>query len=283
MDFDPITGQPTPAQQAQPAAPTAPAGPAPDMQTAFPPIGEPDPVVTPTAPALSTDEQWQQRLEQQNQQWQQRFDSLTQTLAMQQRFPQQPQSAQPAQPAQQPAAVTFADLPDAVQNPSEFNRVLGERLQQAFQASSQQSASAQAQLMDQQARANAINGVWSTIQSRHPDLAARAALVQGAAAVEFGALRAQGIDPVAIAQGNPESLVGRIVQRMQQELGMPTGQPTQPAGYPMQQPMGYPMQGAARTAGIATASTTMPTAPAAPQATGFIEQLRKAQLDSGLI
>jgi hypothetical protein len=155
-------------------------------------------------------------------------------------------------------------LPDPISDPSKFRETLGQRVNQALQTSQ----SSQAQQYQQMARAQALDSLWNRFSTTQPELAKRQALVQGVAAIEFGNLRSQGLDPSAIAQQNPDSLINMIATRMQAELGTPTTPaPT----------------GAARTADLSSGSVAPAGPPASPPAApGFEAQLKAAQQKDGL-
>ncbi len=178
--------------------------------------------------------------------------------------------AEPAAPAA-PAAFSLDDLPDAVQAPTEFKTKLAEKVN-GYVASTMQSA--QQQLMGQVTRAQALDAMWNRMNANpaNAEYVKRPALVQGAAALTFNELRARGIDPVALAAQNPDSLIGAIVTRMQAELG--TAAPV------------TPVQGAsgARAATVAGGSgPTTPTNPAPPKVPSFIEQHQAVRRSLGLV
>lgn len=182
-------------------------------------------------------------------------------------------NAAPVAPVDPPAppapAIDLNDLPDPVQSPTDFKTKLAETLTGAFT----QTAAAQQQLLGQMTRAQVLDNLWNRFRSdpSRADLAKREALLQGAAAVTFNELRARGIDPVAIAAQNPDSLIGAIVTRMQAEIGAPTAgaAPAAPSG--------------ARAATVAGGSAPpAPAAPAQPKPPSFIEQHRAARRALGI-
>lgn len=273
-----------------PGTPTAPgpAGPAnfDGSNTLFPhTIGadtpDPNAPVAP-APVEPTHEQLaQQARDAQFEQLMQSNQQMLQML-MQQRSPQG--QTQPAAP-QAPPAFTLEGLPDAVSAPKDFTTQLAQRIQQRDAQLGQyitQNVTAQV------ARGAAMDGVFNRFQMQHSDLAKKGALLQGAAITEFQALQAQGIDPVSVAQQNPDSLVARIAARMQSELGVaPTGAAPGPVGQQHGAPLtaySAPTQpNASRVAGIQGGSgmPATPRAPAPPR--GFVDQLNDARKASGLV
>lgn len=271
-------------------APTAPgpAGPAnfDGSNTLFPhTIGsnEPDPnAVQPTEIVTTAEELRLQQLEQTNQAILAQNAQMMQLL-MQQRAPQGP--AQPV--VQAPPEFTLDGLPDAVSAPKDFTTQLAQRIRQR---DAQQAQYLTHNITQQISRGAAMDGVYNRFQMQHSDLAKKGALLQGAAIAEMQALQQQGIDPVTVAQQNPDSLVQRIAARMQQELGVqPNGSTTQPTGHQHGAPLTAfspptPSQpNASRVAGIQGGSgmPATPRAPAPPR--GFVEQLNDARKAAGLV
>lgn len=243
----------------------------------------PDPNAAPAAaPVVPTAEELRfQQLEQTNAAILAQNQQLMQMM-MQQRAPQGP--AAPV--IQAPAPFTLEGLPDAVAAPKDFVTQLGQRIAQREQ---QNTAYLTHNITQQISRGAAMDGVFNRFQNQHSELAKRSATLQGAAIAEFQALQAQGIDPVNIALQNPDSLVARIAQRMQAELGIQTTQPVAPGanqhGAPLTpySPPTPTQPNAARVAGLQGGSG-MPVIPAAPaKPRGFVDQLNDARKASGLI
>lgn len=244
-------------------------------------IGAPDPAPVVEQAPPTPEQLAQQQRDQQFEALIQQNQQMMQMLLTQGRAPQGPAApvVQPLQP------FTLDGLPDAVAAPKDFVAQLGQRIQQREQQLGQFIAT---NVTTQIARGAAMDNVFNTFRHQHSDLAKRGALLQGAAYQEFAALQQQGIDPVAVAQQNPDSLVARIAQRMQLELGVAPGQTTQPAGGPAAHgmpmtPFSPPTPNASRAAGIGGGSGTPATPRAAPAPLGFVEQLNKARRESGLI
>lgn len=205
-------------------------------------------------------EQQNQAFAQREQFYQQQLDTLMQ------------QRAAPAQAAPTPAPLpSLDDLPDPLQNPTNYNRVLAERIA-AREAALVQNVSQN--VLSEVTRATALDSLWNRFNGQHTELAKKQTLLQGAAAVTFNELRARGLDPVAVAAQNPDSLISAIATRMQAELGAAPGTPgAQPA-----------TGGAARTMGLSGGSTATPgPAPQQPKIPSFHQQHLKAQADLGLI
>ena len=254
------------------------------LSTLFPPtIGlttpdpnapAPAPTPEPTAEQLAAQQRDAQfaQLMQQNQQMMQ--------MLMQQRAPQ---NAPPT--IQAPAPFTLEGLPDAVAAPKDFVTQLGQRIQQREQQTQQYLTH---NITQQISRGAAMDGVFNRFQIQHPELAKKSGFLQGTAIAEFQALQQQGIDPVSVAQQNPDSLVARIAQRMQSELGVTPAAP-QPNGLQHGAPLTAfspptPIQpNASRVAGIQGGSgmPTPPRPPAPPRS--FIDQLNDARKASGLV
>ena len=270
---------------AAPTTPTAPEGlPPAAPEGLFPHVIAPEvdnSAPGPTAPAATvTPEQFTElqtsfnTFREESQAREARLTDTIQTLMM------RPVGVQPAAAPVGPTAPAFdlSDLPDPVQNPKEYNKALQTKISSLITESSQ---SQQQALISQQTAATALNGLYTRFNSAHPDLAKRQILMQGAAAAEFGALRANGIDPISVAQQNPDGLVANIVARMNAELGVSPTTPTQPGPTAPAAPVA---PGAARADSIAGPSQpTAPTAPTAPKAKSFTQQLKESQAADGLI
>lgn len=294
------TGQPAQTQQPAPQQPADP-GQQQQPQTLWPhTIGEPEPPAP--APELSDEQKRLQQLEQelaeQRQQWNQREQHYQSTLEalMAQRYPAQgyqqgpAQGQQPAQP--QTPQFSLDDLPDPIQSPTEFKTKLAEKIGTTLQSQSQ----SQAQVYEQMARGQALDSVWNRFTTQHAELAKHDLLVNGASQQLMSDLRARGIDPVALAMQNPDSLVGALAERVQAGLAQFSGQqpgqqpgpgqPPQQLGPAQQGQQPAPQQhqpGAPRTQGFATGSTATGAPQQPQQPPSFTEQLKKAQQDMGVL
>lgn len=251
--------------------------PQPDPNLPFPQtIGEPEPSAP--APEPTAEEQriaaLEAQLAQQSQQTQQLLQAMTSYVR-----PTQP--AQPAQPAA-PPEFSLDGLPDPVSAPKDFMAQLQARIREREQQQAQYLTS---NITSQVARAAAVDGLYNRFASQHSELAKRSALLRGTADMVFRELQSQGIDPVAVAMQNPDSLVATLAARMQAELG--TAAAPAPGGQPQH---GMPfLPGAAptpsaRTQGIAGGSAgpaRPPAAPAAPKS--FLQQLNETRQRDGLI
>lgn len=231
-----------------------------ELAMTFPPIGEddheseqeggkPDAGGLPDIEALRTElSTLRESYEKQRQRDQEIIDRLIQGQSAQ---------AQPRQTADD-APVKFDDLPDPVDKPDDFRRALAQKFEAALaQRERQQSTVAQRQQL--------LDSLWNKFQTEHPDLAKRQALVQGAAAFEANMLRQSGIDIDTYIRSNPDGFISRVVQRMREELG--EGEAPKDTG---------------RTAGVSGGTVSQAKAKGAPKAPGFIEQMRKAQMEDGL-
>lgn len=234
----------------------------PGLEMAFPPIGEddpsqePEPEGTPSSPGGLPDVEvlrtelatLRESYEKQRQRDQELIDRLIQGQSVQAH----------AQPRAEDTAVKFDDLPDPVDKPDDFRRALAQKFETALaQRERQQSTVSQ--------RQQVLDSMWNRFQAEHPDLAKRQALVQGAAAFEANMLRQSGIDTDTYIRSNPDGFISRVVQRMREELG--EGEAPKDTG---------------RTAGVSGGTVSQSKAKAAPKAPGFIEQMRKAQMEDGL-
>lgn len=168
-----------------------------------------------------------------------------------------------------PEQISFNDLPDPVDKPDEFKRTLGERMQRML--ASQQQAQTQ-----QQTRQQRLDAVWNQFQSKYPELSKREALVNGVAALEANQLRSRGLDPQEALLADPDGFMDRIARKMRQELGE-SEEGSDMSGQQEQQ------RQANRTAGVSGGSQPRGGGKGAQKSPGFIEQLKRAQQDSGLI
>lgn len=227
-------------------------------------LGTPEPTPEPTQPpAELTDEQ-------------KRIAALEANLAaMQAQNAQLLQLAmrpvqQPVAPTPEPAEFDLEGLPDPVQAPKDFTTQLTQRIRQR---DAQRDQRLTQNITTQVSRGAALDALYNRFTVQQPELAKRQALLQGAASVEFQRLQQQGIDPVTVAQQNPDSLIGLIAQRMTAELG----------GAPVAQQPGTPGS-AARVAGLPGGSngTTRPTTKA-PATKGFTDQIKEQQQKMGLL
>lgn len=182
----------------------------------------------------------------------------------------QSRTAQP-EPAPEPEIQmpAFDDLPDPVERPEEYRQAVRDRMTQTAAAMERRIQRTITEATQQQRQAANVDRLWSTFRSTHGDLAKREMLAQAAAAAEFNALRARGVqDVLGAALSDERGFVDRIAARMRSELGMDAA----PAL-------------ARRTQGVAGGSRPAGGTPRqnGDKPIGFVQQLRKAQLDSGLI
>lgn len=269
----------------EPTTPVAPATTEPTTPTAPEPtpfpmrIGDPDP--EPTPPALSPEQQQLADMKQQFDSFKEeataRETRLSEQLSTLMNQPRYTPPAAPAAPAGPPAP-TLDDLPDPVQNPTEFNAKL-----KALLGHRDQQAQSQQQLLQQQSRAQVVNNLWNRLQGLHPEYASKSLLAQAAASAEFAELNARGVDFIQAATANPDGLVASIVARMQKEIGQQA--PTTPAGPTAPAaPVAPTMPATPRTDGFATGTPMLPpTAPVVPTSLGFTAQLNDARAKDGLV
>lgn len=205
--------------------------------------------------------EWERRLRAQDEQLQaalRTIDSLVQT-----------RGASGATAAAEAAApdIDFSDLPDPVDKPAEFKKALAERVSGALATSRRET--------QQQTQSEKINQIWEVFKDENPDLAPKEMLASSAAAAEMAAARARGLDSVQWAIDNPAEFRKKVAERMRTELGIAA--PKRESG---KKPTTANRTGGvgAGTKGAASASGKKPEKPA-----GFLDQLKKKQLESGLI
>lgn len=233
----------------------------PNVDNSEPAQQEPSPIEKQLAEMREMFERQQQEWQQREERYQQQFDMLLQRSFT-------PTQAQPPQSA--PEVPSLDDLPDPIQNPTQFSRELAQRIQAREQAIAE---SVQQSVLSQMTRATALDSMWNRFREQHGELAKHQLLAQGAAATVFNELRLRGVDPAVLAAQSPDTLIGAIAQRMQAEIGALNPQGAQPGTL-----------SAARTAGIAGGSTATPVQqPQEPKPPRFIEQIRKQQQAMGLI
>ena len=262
---------------------------APSMNTdiTFPPIGEeeppaepasaPDPVQEQLAKMEARFEANQRAFEEERTRWQQTVDRLIQSQAA-------PAPAAPA-PQEQPKGIYFGDLPDPVDKPEDFKRALAERFEKEIsQRLSSTLDQYQQQTSQQQTSQQAFDAMWAKFQQDYSDLADKTTTLKGAIVSEREAMQARGLDPQQAILADPDGFMRRIATKMRDELGVtaPSVQDTEvppPASTP-----GQGQQTANRTAGVGGGSTQNARGTGQPKPPpSFIEQLKKIQLDSGLI
>jgi len=173
------------------------------------------------------------------------------------------QSRSSDQPVQQPEPeFKLDDLPDPVENPDAFKSTLQQRVRD-YTTSTVDSYSQRTRAeMSQQ---EALQLLDRKFRERYTDLAQKELLLSSAASAEFRA--AGSLDRVL---QDPDSYIDKVAERMRKELGNPA-------------PQGKPNTG--RTAGVSGGSTGNRTSGGGQQKQppGFLSQLKKAQVESGLI
>lgn len=155
--------------------------------------------------------------------------------------------------------LSFDDLPDPVEDRAGFNKALAEKFGTVTKAQ-------QEQMMQQMQRQNAVNSLESRFKTKYSDLAGKSALMRAAVQEEADAMRADGLDPQQAAINDQDGFIEKVAKRMKRELGQEGGKPR------------------GRTRGVSAGSKGKTTGkPAKEKPKGFLDQLKKAQLDSGLI
>lgn len=237
-------------------------------------VPEEDPVQAQMQKLQEQFEQSQQAFNEERARWQQTVDRLIQTQAT-------PQRQEPEPPQTQ--AVDFGDLPDPVDKPEDFKRALAEKFEK--QLTDRMSSSLnqyQQQSTQQQTQQQAFDAMWAKFQKDYADLADKTTTLKGAILSEREALQARGVDPQQSILSDPDGFMKRVAANMRAELGItenpaPTQQEQAPASTPGQQQ-------ANRTGGVGGGTNMNGTgAGKTKQPPKFSEQLKKMQLDSGLI
>lgn len=164
-------------------------------------------------------------------------------------------------------AVSFDDLPDPVEDRKAFNAELGKRIGQLTE---NLQTTMQSNMQSTVQRQNAAANLETQFAQKYGDLAKRKALLRAAVQEEAEQMRSQGMDPQQAVLNDTESFMESVATRMRTELGVDENS----AG-------GKPR---GRTRGVGGGSRAKGTAkPAERKPKGFMDQLKKVQLDSGLI
>lgn len=173
-------------------------------------------------------------------------------------------------PGDETPAIDFSDLPDPVTDAKAFNAALGERVNKALTTSQQAAAQA-----DQAAKVNAL---WEGFKTEYADLAPKELLARSAAAAELEDARARGLDSLDWAVNNPVEFRKKVADRMRKELGVaaPAGDTRTPK--PGTKPANRTGGVSGGSKGAGTSGGKKPEKPA-----GFLDQMKKSQLDAGLI
>lgn len=246
----------------------------------FPPIGEPEqPETSPESEAEARIRALEERFEQNQQafnaereRWQQTVDRLIQAQAPRQQEPQQQQRQQ--------QGIDFSDLPDPVDRPDDFKKALAQQFETAI---NQRLTSTIDQFHTQTTQARTVeqqlNDMWAKFQEDYSDLASKTVTLQGAAMAERNELQRRGVDPQQAMLADPDGFMRRVADRMRSELGMQAPAPQQQQQQQQQQPAP-----ANRTGGVGGGSNFSGGGKkSGNQPSPFSDQLKKFQLDSGLI
>lgn len=206
-------------------------------------------------------------------------DGQAGTKAMQDLYAQtlaRSNASQPqGKPVEPPAAPSFDDLPDPVQDPEAFRTELGTRINKTLAHNAQQLTT---KLTSEQQRAANADRLMTRFSERHADLAGRQALLYGVVAQEANRLRQQGvIDPVSYAIANEETFLDSVAEKMRAELGESA---VNGSKHSKGKAPGKTQQ---RTAGVSSGAPASGGKAPAPKPTGFNDQLLKTQQANGLI
>lgn len=117
-----------------------------------------------------------------------------------------------AAPQQQadPLVEMFNQLPDAARDPEGFKRGLQGVLGAAMEMGVARASQVQTQMTEQ---TNIYDEAWQLLQQEYPDIAAHPEIVQMATTREMEALRAKGLDPLAVFTNNMGEAVKAIADR----------------------------------------------------------------------
>jgi len=257
-------------------------GPETELKTdiTFPNIGEEDTTAEPEVDPVQAQlrameerfEQNQQAFAEERARWQQTVDRLIQ--AQPQAQPQTPQ-----QPQAQP--IDFGDLPDPVDKPDAFKKALAQRFEQEMQQRLSSSLdSFQQKQTSQQTVQQQLDEVWNRFQQDYSDLASKTITLKGAVLAEREAMQQRNIDPQQGILSDPDGFMSRVATRMRNELGIAAPQQQQQQ---QQQQAQQPAQPVNRTAGVGGGSRMNGSGGGDKKFPSFVDQLKKEQLDKGLI
>lgn len=162
--------------------------------------------------------------------------------------------------------VSFDDLPDPVEDRKAFNAELGKRISQLTE---NLQSTMQTNVRSTVQRQNAAANLETQFAQKYGDLAKRKALLRAAVQEEAEQMRSQGLDPQQAVMNDTESFMESVATRMRTELGIDESGGGKPRG---------------RTKGVGGGSRAKGgSKPAEKKPKGFMDQLKKVQLDSGLI
>lgn len=250
-------------------------------QPAFPNVGEPEESNPANEGDSSLEEklaEYQRKLEERDtamaeerRQWQQTIDKLLQG----QTTAQPPKEQAPAAPE----GVSFEGLPDPVERPQEYQAELAKRVNDAMQkqAAHMQQLMQQGtqQFSQQMSEKERLDALWEQFKTNYSDLADKQVLLNGAVAAEMQEMKARGLDPMQGIWANPDAFMKSVAGRMKKELGV-----TDDPGAGRETPPTTPN----RTKGLGGGTTTSGAGKGKEkEPPGFLNQLKKAQMDSGLI
>lgn len=167
------------------------------------------------------------------------------------------------EPQEQEQGFSLDDLPDPVEKPDEFKRLLQDRIKEFSTSQIQQ---VQQRTQAEFSHKEGVSLLDRKFRERYGDLAEKELLLGSAAAAEF---RAAGSLDNALR--DPDGFVDKVAERMRRELGQTGSTGNRP-------PKG-------RTAGASGGTTGNQSSGGGKQqpAPGFLSQLKKAQMESGLI
>lgn len=180
--------------------------------------------------------------------------------------------------------INFDDLPDPVEKRAEFNKELGTRINKILEQRTTNSDTANQYQ-------NALNNLETSFRTNYEDLAAKPALFQSVLTQKVNQLRARGLDPKAVVFSQPDKFLKGVAEQMYDELGIdPEDDADDDDG--QQQHRGkkkvqFKKRGANRTKGLGRQSTDTNARGGKSgkdkQPLGFTDQLKKTQLENGLI
>ena len=168
------------------------------------------------------------------------------------------------------------DLPDAVEHPEEYAKILTANIEGSVQHKMDTAA---AEAANNNAGNASYDGMWDTFKEKYEDLAKHEELVEIHAGRVAKSLAAQGIDVPTYMTQNPDRFLGDVAKSVGERLTQLGLGPKEDGERP------DPMTDTGRTGGLpgSGAATEPAKNTATPTQGGFISEIQKTQKDMGLI
>lgn len=262
-----------------------------DSDPVFPSIGAPDPeedgekgsegedtVAARLAQLEEQREEDRRMFAEERKHWQSTVDRLLQGQAAP--SGQASQGGQAPEPPKSPE-VDFSGLPDPVDKPAEYQAELSRRMNSAMQQqvslTEQRVRAAQEQTQQQQNVYQQLDNMWEQFKTKYQDLADKQITLKGSVSAEIEGMRQRGVDPTQGMMADPDGFMERVASRMRKELGEPdqgqSGSEGEAGNTPPNRTKG--LGNGTKVNGMSGKGGKKPP--------GFLDQLKKVQLDSGLI